>query len=98
MISLDGEVHDPDAEPALSFANGAANCLKQFPSPQISRPLGATLGDTLTKAPAEGGLGLGRIGSSLVIAVAMIVLIAVTSLRKRASIRPSFAPSDGFSR
>src|SRR5437870_1265813 len=50
----------------------------------LTRPLGATLGDTLTKPSAEGGLGLGRIGSSLVIAVAMVVLIAVTSLRKRA--------------
>ena len=64
----------------------------------LTRPLGATLGDTLTKPPAEGGLGLGRIGSSLVIAVAMVVLIAVTSLRKRVSIRPRFAPSDGFPR
>ena len=51
----------------------------------LTRPLGATLGDTLTKPPPEGGLGLGRINSSLVIAAAMVVLIAVTSLRKRAS-------------
>ena len=53
----------------------------------LTRPLGATLGDTLTKSPAEGGLGLGRIGSSLTIAAAMIVLIAATSLRKRATAR-----------
>ena len=51
----------------------------------LTRPLGATLGDTLTKPPADGGLGLGRIRSSLVIAAAMVILIAVTSLRKRAS-------------
>lgn len=50
----------------------------------LTRPLGATLGDTLTKPPAEGGLGLSRITSSLVIAAAMVVLIATTSLRKRA--------------
>jgi uncharacterized membrane-anchored protein len=49
----------------------------------LTRPLGATLGDTLTKPLAEGGLNLGRITSSLVIAAAMIVLISVTSLRKR---------------
>jgi uncharacterized membrane-anchored protein len=49
----------------------------------LTRPLGATLGDTLTKPHAEGGLALGRITSSLVIAVAMIVAIGVTSLRKR---------------
>jgi uncharacterized membrane-anchored protein len=49
----------------------------------LTRPLGATVGDTLTKPVADGGLDLGRIGSSLVIAAAMVVLIAVTSLRKR---------------
>ena len=49
----------------------------------LTRPLGATLGDTLTKSHPEGGLGLGRIESSLVIAVAMVVLISVTRLRKR---------------
>ncbi|MFL5485000.1 MAG: hypothetical protein ACJ793_05140 [Gemmatimonadaceae bacterium] len=49
----------------------------------LTRPLGATLGDTLTKPIAEGGLNLGRFTSSLVIAVLMVILIAVTSLRKR---------------
>ncbi|MFL5544686.1 MAG: hypothetical protein ACJ792_08260, partial [Gemmatimonadaceae bacterium] len=49
----------------------------------LTRPLGATLGDTLTKPIAEGGLNLGRFTSSLVIAVLMVILIAVTSLRRR---------------
>ena len=49
----------------------------------LTRPLGATLGDTLTKPHEEGGLELGRITSSLVIAAAMVILIAVTSLRRR---------------
>ena len=44
----------------------------------LTRPLGATLGDTLTKSHQEGGLGLGRIWSSLVILVIMCVLIALT--------------------
>lgn len=48
----------------------------------LTRPLGATLGDTLTKSHADGGLQLGRITSSAVIAVIMVVLIGVTSLRK----------------
>jgi uncharacterized membrane-anchored protein len=51
----------------------------------LTRPLGATLGDTLTKTPAEGGLGLSRITSSLVMVVLMIVLVSVTSLRHRPS-------------
>jgi uncharacterized membrane-anchored protein len=49
----------------------------------LTRPLGATLGDTLTKPNVQGGLNLSRITSSLVIAVLMVILISVTSLRKR---------------
>lgn len=53
----------------------------------LTRPLGATLGDTLTKPHQEGGLDLGRIWSSVVIAVAMAILVAITwrrELRTRA--------------
>jgi uncharacterized membrane-anchored protein len=49
----------------------------------LTRPLGATLGDTLTKPHEEGGLGLDRITSSLVLAAGMVVVIALTSLRER---------------
>jgi uncharacterized membrane-anchored protein len=49
----------------------------------LTRPLGATLGDTLTKPIADGGLNLGRVMSSLVIAGAMIVAIAAVSARQR---------------
>jgi uncharacterized membrane-anchored protein len=51
----------------------------------LTRPLGATLGDTLTKPLAEGGLGVGRIVTSATIAVALIVVVAATSLRRRSS-------------
>jgi uncharacterized membrane-anchored protein len=47
----------------------------------LTRPLGATLGDALTKPHANGGLELGRIISSLVIAALMVVLIIVTYRR-----------------
>lgn len=50
----------------------------------LTRPLGATLGDTLTKSHQQGGLSLGRISSSLVMVVAMIVVIAFTSLGRPA--------------
>ena len=43
----------------------------------LTRPLGATLGDTLTKPVAEGGLALSTITSSLSIAALMIVAITV---------------------
>jgi len=51
----------------------------------LTRPLGATLGDTLTKSVADGGLNLGRIASSLVMVGAMVALVAGTSLRKQQS-------------
>ncbi len=47
----------------------------------LTRPFGATLGDTLTKPRAEGGLALGRIAASLTIVVLMVVAIAVTARR-----------------
>ena len=47
----------------------------------LTRPLGATLGDTLTKPLDEGGLDLGRIASSLIILVVMIVIIFFTYRR-----------------
>ena len=48
----------------------------------LTRPLGATLGDTLTKSRPEGGLGLSRITSSLVIAACIVVGIVLTSDRE----------------
>jgi uncharacterized membrane-anchored protein len=50
----------------------------------LTRPLGATLGDILTKPHEQGGLNLSRIASSLVLALAMLVVVSATSLRKRA--------------
>lgn len=48
----------------------------------LTRPLGATLGDTLTKSHNEGGLALGRISSSLTIATLMVVgILLMTYLR-----------------
>ena len=47
----------------------------------LTRPLGATLGDLLTKTHAKGGLDLGTIGSSLVLACFLAGCILVTSRR-----------------
>ena len=57
----------------------------------LTRPLGATLADSLTKPLAEGGLNLGRMESSLVIAVFIIVCILFTSQRSEQPQSP-FAP------
>jgi uncharacterized membrane-anchored protein len=41
----------------------------------LTRPLGATLGDILTKTHAQGGLDLGTIGSSIVLGFFLVVCI-----------------------
>jgi len=51
----------------------------------LTRPLGATLGDILTKPLAHGGLDFDRIESSLVLALLMTVCIVTTSLRRPAA-------------
>ena len=44
----------------------------------LTRPLGATLGDTLTKPHAQGGFAAGQITASFALAAVMAVLIAAT--------------------
>ena len=44
----------------------------------LTRPLGATLGDTITKPVAQGGLNFSRITASLVIAAAMVIIVWIT--------------------
>jgi uncharacterized membrane-anchored protein len=81
---------------ALLFAGliagvGAAHLwLKRIPASLLfwaayvlSRPLGATVGDVLTKPHAHGGLALDRISSSLVMAACMGVGILVMTWRAR---------------
>ena len=51
----------------------------------LTRPLGATLGDTLTKSHVQGGLAFGRIAATLIIGAAIVVLVWLTPrLRKPA--------------
>jgi uncharacterized membrane-anchored protein len=47
----------------------------------LTRPLGATLGDLLTKPLADGGLALSRISSSAIIALFMVVCILMLPQR-----------------
>ena len=51
----------------------------------LTRPLGATLGDILTKPHSHGGLDLDRFSSSAVIAIFMAICIMLTNLRKPAA-------------
>jgi len=45
----------------------------------LTRPFGATFGDLLTKSHDQGGLNLGTIGSSAVLALIVIVLVMVSA-------------------
>jgi uncharacterized membrane-anchored protein len=45
----------------------------------LTRPFGATFGDVLTKPIASGGLNLGTIGSSIVLASILVVLVIYTT-------------------
>jgi uncharacterized membrane-anchored protein len=67
----------------LHFRTHIAKSVLFWSAYVLSRPLGATLGDILTKPGSEGGLDLSRISSSLVIAIVMIVLVTVTHRLKR---------------
>lgn len=67
----------------------------------LTRPLGATLGDMLTKPLSHGGLNLGRFESSLAIAAVMVVGVVVTSrwpwggrVEPEAAPTPVAAPTD----
>ena len=54
----------------------------------LTRPFGATLGDVLTKPVASGGLALGTIGSSAVLASVLIVFVVVVTLKMQRTTRP----------
>jgi uncharacterized membrane-anchored protein len=63
----------------------------------LTRPLGATFGDLLTKPLAKGGLGFGTIGSSLVLAAILggLVLRAHRAHALMPSVTVSPAPEPG---
>jgi uncharacterized membrane-anchored protein len=49
----------------------------------LTRPLGATVGDLLTKPLEKGGLGFGTIGSSAVLLAVLVVSIILVSRRPK---------------
>lgn len=49
----------------------------------LTRPFGATFGDYMTKPAASGGLEIGTIGASFVLASLLVGVLAVTTLRER---------------
>src|SRR2546423_12129448 len=62
----------------------------------LTRPLGATLGDTLTKPHEQGGLDLGRGIASFVIAALMIAGVILTYRSSEEHVKPSELERDGL--
>ena len=48
----------------------------------LTRPLGASLGDLLSQAPGDGGLGLGTTGTSAIFLSAILVLVVYLTVTK----------------
>lgn len=46
----------------------------------LTRPFGATMGDFLWKSQAKGGLGLGSVGTSAVLMVALVILVIFSTM------------------
>jgi uncharacterized membrane-anchored protein len=61
----------------------------------LTRPLGATFGDFLTKPVAQGALGLGTIGSSAILAAILVACIVHASRRERLRAVPANATAAG---
>lgn len=49
----------------------------------LTRPFGATFGDVLTKPLEKGGLNLGTIGSSLVLASLLVIFVVYTTIKHK---------------
>jgi uncharacterized membrane-anchored protein len=74
---------------ALNFFTRVPKSILFWAAYVLTRPLGATLGDTLTKSRGEGGLEFGRITSTLVMAGAIAIIVAFTSWRERRAEAPA---------
>jgi len=70
---------------ALYFFTSISHTLLFWPAFILTRPLGATVGDLLTKTHDKGGLDLGTIGSSSIIAVVLVGCILLASKRAEGS-------------
>jgi len=53
----------------------------------LTRPFGATMGDVLTKSHAKGGLNFGTVGSSLVLALILTILVWHTTFSQNKKTR-----------
>ena len=53
----------------------------------LTRPLGASLGDLLSQSKADGGLGLGTVGTSAIFLTAIVALVIYLNVDQRRKLR-----------
>ncbi|MET7703290.1 hypothetical protein [Streptomyces sp. NPDC005485] len=73
---------------ALMRVPGVPNVLLFWVAFVLTRPLGATAGDFLTKPVAKGGLDLGTAGSSAVLLALLVGLMGFAQVRERGTAAP----------
>jgi uncharacterized membrane-anchored protein len=68
----------------LAYAKGGLNPVPAFWAAYVlTRPFGASLGDFLTAAPADGGLGLGTNGTSAIFLAVIVTVVAWFTVEQR---------------
>ncbi len=68
---------------ALTFFTKLSRVLVFWMAFVLTRPFGATLGDVLTKPTEKGGLALGTVGSSAVLALVLVAFVAWSMVKER---------------
>ncbi|ONH22187.1 hypothetical protein [Pseudofrankia asymbiotica] len=76
---------------ALRYVPAVSNVLLFWLAFVLTRPLGATVGDLLTKPAAKGGLALGTLGSSTVLLALLFGLVGYAHTRERRRARAAVA-------
>jgi uncharacterized membrane-anchored protein len=66
----------------LYYFTGISRILLFWIAFVLTRPFGATFGDVLTKPLEKGGLNLGTIGSSIVLAAILVFFVVLTSVQE----------------
>jgi uncharacterized membrane-anchored protein len=86
---------------ALNYVPAVPNVLLFWLAFVLTRPLGATAGDFLTKPATKGGLDLGTLGSSVVLLAVLFSLMAYAHVQQRRkaprTATPELRPQDATS-
>jgi uncharacterized membrane-anchored protein len=58
----------------------------------LTRPFGASIGDYLSQAPGDGGLGLGTVVTSALFLVTILVLVIYLAVTRKDETAPTTVP------